>query len=327
MRPIALSGHSRALTHVKYNTEGDLLFSAAKDHSPSVWWSHNGERLGTYEGHNGTVWCIDPLYDTSLLLTGSADNSCKIWDIRTGTCVSSLETKSAVRANGWSYSGQNFFYSTDKAMGHPCLLNLYSLSSVKQQGGNAEPYLTIESPDSKITSAVWGPVDETIITGHENGVIKKWDAKTGEMLQKVKHHTQNINDLQYNKDMTTIMSASKDNAAKLMGVENLNVLKTFQTERPVNSACISPAKPHVVLGGGQDAMSVTTTAGSVGKFEATFYHQIFMEEIGKVKGHFGPINTLAFHPSGKGYTSGGEDGYIRVHDFDPSYFSFEFQTQ
>merc|ERR1712086_708576 len=99
-------------------------------------------------------------------------------------------------------------------MGHPCLLKLYSLSSVKQQGGNAEPYLTIESPDSKITSAVWGPVDETIITGHENGVIKKWDAKTGEMLQKVKHHTQNINDLQYNKDMTTIMSASKGNAAR-----------------------------------------------------------------------------------------------------------------
>jgi len=54
---------------------------------------------------------------------------------------------------------------------------------------------------------------------------------------------------------------------------------------------------------------------------------IFMEEIGKVKGHFGPINTLAFHPQGKGYTSGGEDGYIRIHDFDPSYFAFEFETQ
>ena len=64
--------------------------------------------------------------------------------------MSSLETKSAVRTNGFSYSGQNFFYSTDKAMGHQCLLKLYSLSSVKQQGGNAEPYLTIESPQSKV---------------------------------------------------------------------------------------------------------------------------------------------------------------------------------
>ena len=25
----------------------------------SAWFSHNGERLGTYEGHNGAVWTID----------------------------------------------------------------------------------------------------------------------------------------------------------------------------------------------------------------------------------------------------------------------------
>lgn len=44
-----------------------------------------------------------------------------------------------------------------------------------------------------------------------------------------------------------------------------------------------------------------------------------------MKGHFGPINTLAFHPNGKQYTSGGEDGYVRIHNFDKSYFEFEFE--
>lgn len=44
---------------IKYNAEGDLLFSASKDHVVNVWHSHNGERLGTYDGHNGTVWSID----------------------------------------------------------------------------------------------------------------------------------------------------------------------------------------------------------------------------------------------------------------------------
>ena len=59
-----------------------------------------------------------------------------------------------------------------------------------------------------------------------------------------------------------------------------------------------------------------------------------------MKGHFGPINTyvgvaifsvlrdadilhtnrLAYHPSGKCYASGGEDGFVRVHHFDESYF-------
>ena len=46
-------------TEIKYNAEGDLLFSASKDHIINVWHSHNGERLGTYDGHNGSVWTVD----------------------------------------------------------------------------------------------------------------------------------------------------------------------------------------------------------------------------------------------------------------------------
>lgn len=59
MRPILLKGHERPLTFLKYNRDGDLLFSCAKDHTPTVWYASNGERLGTYRGHNGAVWCCD----------------------------------------------------------------------------------------------------------------------------------------------------------------------------------------------------------------------------------------------------------------------------
>ncbi|XP_020585330.1 eukaryotic translation initiation factor 3 subunit I-like, partial [Phalaenopsis equestris] len=59
MRPILMKGHERPLTFLKYNREGDLLFSCAKDHNPTVWFADNGERLGTYRGHNGAVWCCD----------------------------------------------------------------------------------------------------------------------------------------------------------------------------------------------------------------------------------------------------------------------------
>lgn len=132
---------------------------------------------------------------------------------------------------------------------------------------------------------------------------------------------------------------------QLFDSSSLQHMKTFRTERPVNSASLSSLKEHVsvglfiififltfswirkfslkldkiyiivlfiefvflsalfqvVLGGGQEAMEVTTTSARVGKFDARFYHMIFEEEFARVKGHFGPINSVAFHPDGKRY--------------------------
>ena len=35
---------------------------------------------------------------------------------------------------------------------------------------------------------------------------------------------------------------------------------------------------------------------------------------------FSLSSSIAVHPSGKTYASGGEDGFVRVHHFDESYF-------
>lgn len=64
-------------------------------------------------------------------------------------------------------------------------------------------------------------------------------------------------------------------------------MKTYVADTPLNSASITPKKDFVILGGGQAAMDVTTTSTRQGKFEARFYHKIFEEEIGRVRGHFG----------------------------------------
>ena len=133
--------------------------------------------------------------------------------------------------------------------------------------------------------------------------------------------------MQFSKDKTHFITSSKDHSALIMDADSLEVIKKFQTERPVNSASLSPLRPHIMLGGGQDAMAVTTTSSKQEKFDVRFFHEIFEEEIGRVKGHFGPVNTLAFHPSGKGFASGGEDGFIRVHQFDPDYFKFKYPEE
>lgn len=133
-------------------------------------------------------------------------------------------------------------------------------------------------------------------------------------------HSGDIIDMQKYKDDTMFITASKDSTAKLFDSQSLMCLKTYKTERPVNSAAISPTHDYVVLGGGQDAMEVTTTSTKAGKFDSRFFHMIYEEEFARLKGHFGPINSLAFHPDGKSFASGGEDGFVRVNTFDSTYF-------
>lgn len=325
MKPILLQGHERSITQIKYNREGDLLFTVAKDPIVNVWYSVNGERLGTYMGHTGAVWCVDADWDTKHVLTGSADNSCRLWDCETGKQLALLKTNSAVRTCGFDFGGNIIMFSTDKQMGYQCFVSFFDLRDRSQIDTN-EPYMKIPCNDSKITSAVWGPLGECIIAGHESGELNQYSAKSGEVLVNVKEHSRQINDIQLSRDMTMFVTASKDNTAKLFDSTSLEHQKTFRTERPVNSAALSPNYDHVVLGGGQEAMDVTTTSTRIGKFEARFFHLAFEEEFGRVKGHFGPINSVAFHPDGKSYSSGGEDGYVRIHYFDPQYFEFEFEA-
>ena len=87
MKPILLQAHERSLTKVLYNKDGDLLFTASKHNLPNVWWSINGERLGTYNGHNGAVWDMAVSSDSTKLITASADQSCIVWDCETGKCI------------------------------------------------------------------------------------------------------------------------------------------------------------------------------------------------------------------------------------------------
>lgn len=324
MKPIAINGHSRSLTQIKYNREGDLLFSVSKDSTPSVWFSHNGERLGTYDGHNGTVWCCSVDHTSKYLVTGSADNSLKLWDVETGKKLVSIEDFTAVRSCNFSYDGQQILYTTDNTMGKQSFVNVFSLAQLQQEGAGATPRIKFPTEGKALTS-LWGLLDKTIITGHREGDINVWDLETQSIIKSSRAHSGQITDLQHNRDATMFISSSKDQTAKIWDAEELEVIKTFKSERPVNSASISPIRDHVVLGGGQEAMEVTTTHGKAGKFDAKFFHIVFEEEIGTVKGHFGPINTVAFHPDGRGYASGGEDGYVRVHRFDPSYFAFEFE--
>jgi len=322
MRPMLLKGHERPLTRVKFNREGDLLFSSSKDKIATVWYSSTGERLGTYAGHNGAIWDHDTDWSCSRLVTGSADNSAKLWDAQRGKVLHTWEFKSPIRAVAFGPGDRLVAMASTALMKQEPDVYLHRLTEELQGTADGAPAMRLTGLPTTVVRILWYPTGDMLLTASEDGCIRRWDAETGAMLDCVKLHAPaRINDCQWGPDHVCFITSSSDQTAKVVDAASLKVMKEYRMEAPVNSASMSPTMPHVLLGGGQEASQVTTTENRAGKFEARLFHLIYQTEIGRVRGHFGPINTLAFSPNGRQFVSGAEEGYIRLHTFDPDYFT------
>ena len=65
-----------------------------------------------------------------------------------------------------------------------------------------QPMITIPIPPKgpKVTSLLWGTLDERLITGHENGDIVQWDVKEHQKVNIVSDHGKTISDMQLSPD-------------------------------------------------------------------------------------------------------------------------------
>jgi translation initiation factor 3 subunit I len=328
MRPITLHGHEKSVSAIKFSHEGDLLFTAARDAVPSVWNAKTGERLGTYDvgGHRGAVWCLDTNYACSLLATGGGDMKTCLWRVDNGRCLSTIEHDSASKAVGFSHSDEHLFVVTDDKMQATPALNLYNLPDMDASAiPKLNPCAKYESPGNVIKHAEWGPTNSTIVLCCGDGSVKLIDTETFKPVREWKVHSQEIRRVHYDPQYYTIVTASKDMTAKLLDSRDLREIVTYKTDVPVNDASISPTADHVLLGGGTEAQDVTTTGGE-SKFEVKFFHKVYGTMLGSMPAHFGTINTVAFSPSGEGFSSGGEDGLVKIYTFDEAYKTFPGAT-
>lgn len=331
MRPYLLHIHERPLSLVKFNHDGDFFLTCAKDGEVCLIRTDTCERIGTYhpDGEkSGSIGAVDVTLDSAYVVTASADGRLIFYHFD-GRQHSVLQHGGILKFVEWNQKpgGQNMvvtcndkFKSSSEGL-VPNRIMVWSFKPLKR-------LLCIdEALPMKATKVKWGPFDETLISIFEEGMVIVWDAKSGEKVHEINAHAGAITSLNFSEDRMLMLTCSKDMTSKLWAMDNYEPIKTYKTDRPLNDACISPlfdkerdARPHILMGGGQDAKDVTTTGAASGKFEALLWHMVYEEEIGTVKGHFGPMNAIAWFRDGRGFVTGGEDGYVRVHYFDNDYF-------
>ncbi len=241
--------------------------------------------------------------------------TCKVWNCENGECLATFVHHGPVRGAAWAEGSQMFATISDPFVEHPAQIAVYDVpEDVRPSEYRETARLVIELPkDHHVlhgknpkqaaqrvnpTTVQWTALNEALIVTFDNGAVRLYDPVTGDEMEEFFAHEKKIHRLRFNREKTLFITSSADFTAKLFDAVDFKHLKTYKTDRPVNDAVISETKDHILLGGGQEAMSVTTTSGKVGKFETRFFHLIYEEEFGCVKGHFGPINALVSNLSG-----------------------------
>ena len=339
--------HERPVTQVQFSCDGELLFTSGKDKNMNVWDAETGELLGTYD-HSSAIYGFDVTRDTEFLVTCAADGL-RIFRVSTGELVLFHEVRAIMRSVEWDHSpdGQNRLLTANDNF-KDIVPQAVTIWEWNQDANELTKELEIkEGFGGKISQAVWGAFDEEIVVLDDCGSITVYDANSAEQMHFIDQaHLASVKRGHFSHDYRLFVSAGEDMRVKVWNPVTWTEIVTFQSDRIINDAALHPLyrggavpsdklpskmstkgesaieilKQHVIAGGGQKASEVTTTGAQEGRFEALVFHIVQGEELGRVRGHFGPINSIAWNPHGSGYVSGGEDGYVRLHKFDDPYF-------
>jgi translation initiation factor 3 subunit I len=128
------------------------------------------------------------LATSTLLATGSADNTIRLWNVQDGTCLHTWEFPTAVKRVEFSEDGSMLLAVTEQRMGHVGTVVVYPIN---EDGPRILPFVDkvdalvevdnhiseIPTQESKATVAGWSFLDKFIIMGHENGMISQWNWK------------------------------------------------------------------------------------------------------------------------------------------------------
>jgi len=147
----------------------------------------------------------DFLGDSSRLITGSADQTAKLWDVKSGKELFTFKFNAPTRSVDFAVGDRLAVITTDHFVDRTAAIHVKRIAEDPEEQ-DAESVLVLHCPDGKkrINRAVWGPLNQTIVSGGEDKVIRIWDAETGKLLK------QSDEEVGHKKDITSLCKAADD---------------------------------------------------------------------------------------------------------------------
>ncbi|KFA81347.1 hypothetical protein S40288_10367, partial [Stachybotrys chartarum IBT 40288] len=192
----------------------------------------------TLEGHSGPVHSVVFSPDSTLVASGSGDQTVRLWRADTGQPVQMLE--------GHNRSVWSVVFSPDSTLvasgSRDRTVRLW-------RADTGQPVQTLKGHSDWVTSVVFSPGSTLVASGSYDQTVRLWRADTGQPVQMLKGHSSSVSSVVFSPDSTLIASGSRDQTVRLWCADTGQPVQTLKGHSDwVTSVVFSPGSTLVASG-------------------------------------------------------------------------------
>ncbi len=240
-------------------------------------------RLITPIGHAGGLESIAFSPDGKYILTGSTDNTAKLWNIHGHEIQTFSGHSSGVNSVAFSPDGKQVLTGSRDSTAI-----LWEL--------NGKAIQTFAGHKGLIESVAFSPDGKQVLTGGRDNKTKLWSLD-GQVIQTFHGQTKDVNSVAFSPDGKQILTSSKDSTAMLWSLDG-TILQTFSGHKgKVKSAVFSPDGKQILTSSDDKTSKLWSLDGRV---------------VQTFSGHNDQVNAAVFSPDGSLILTGSHDLTARL---------------
>lgn len=212
---LTIPGEHAGVYGVDFSPDGTRLAASYNNNLAKVF-DLQGNLLLTLRGHEGNVRGIEFTPDGKRIVTGSFDQTIRVWDATTGeellrlTDPDGAVTRIALSPDGTRVAAA---YSDGRVV-------VWDL-------GTAKPVFTLTGHTGPVRGVAYDPRRKLIATAGDDKTVKVWDATNGQQLYIFRGHSNQVWPVAFSRDGTRIVSGSVDQTAMVWESDTGKILQVI----------------------------------------------------------------------------------------------------